>query len=578
MFDLDAKKVANLAAMHADLTQLLAWLDECGARYVIDYSTTTGGVHVYMPLPLGLAVTRNEIEPLLRVIGAHLPSLDLTPMLGHRAGAIAPPGSVTKEGGVRALVGSLGKAIEAYTVRSEPGVLGRLTALLGVSTTEPSPTTPRANATAGAAPSSLLFDRDGEAGRLRPAFRWHGEIPAPVLAFATTGALPSDRRFASRSEARASVLCHAIMRGMSLADVRAREPHWHGLFDSYRYDARGRHRPGYDVRITRDWESAKTFAAVATSEVQLSTHKISRHTGGGRPASTPSVYSRWLADAQVWASHHWSGSGHRWVVAAVLQGLAWAAAVSKERAKDIPVTEVGVRSLSVMCGLMPETTVAAVLREIRDMPGSPLLRVRRGAGTLADRYALVAATTPTGAPLTADEISLARVRVEPVSPAWREVGLRAKLVYELITHTGLTHAADVAAAAGISRSSCFDIVTQLRCAGLIAPCGPWTAGALSLDEFATRRGLPRIQAATIARHQRERAQWVLWLAIRFGQSPDDSIIALTFDSSPPAHPWDREDDWAWEQWIHTSSSPDPGDQTLTSSPDSPSTCEAFVHD
>jgi hypothetical protein len=203
---------------------------------------------------------------------------------------------------------------------------------------------------------------------------------------------------------------------------------------------------------------------------------------------------------------------------AVFQALANGAALSGQVVKGVPLVELGGRSLSLMAGLMPETTLWQVLREVRDMPGAPVLRTRQAAGQLADRYAL---TTPKldDVAITPDAIDLARVELAPVHAAWSVLGLHNRRIHDLI-HAGLTAPADVFAAARVGRSAGYEALAALAAVGLITQSrGHVAPGPRTLDDIAIAHDLDSVRAQRIATHKRQRAGWRAWLAARF--TPQD---------------------------------------------------------
>ncbi|MFE9328520.1 hypothetical protein ACIHDR_47060 [Nocardia sp. NPDC052278] len=548
-------------AVERDVRQCLAWIGECGGRAISDRSTS-GGRHVIVPLPIGTVLTKAEVEPIVRLLAERLVTLDITPMCNDLTGALTPPGSRCKEGGFRQLDGALDDATNALVVRSEPGFVGRLVELLGGARITPkvgsaqaftgarATCTSRAVQTSApsvsgsrASESARLWEGTGDDARLRTEYRRRTVMPATVTAFAVRGVAPPDRRWRTRngrldrSAARQSVLTAAVLQGMSLTDVQAQFPAaggtWIGLAGAY-----ARYGRGAGTALRRDWDSACRWASANAPEFLSAAHKSSEHTGGwwGNHRVRPKTQTRWLATAIAWVDTQWPGSSRRANVLAVLQALAYASVVGGEIVAGVPVVELGGRSLSLMAGSIPETTVWQVLRDIRDLPGAPLLRVRRGAGLLADRYALVTARVDGRRPQPSHtQTTLARV--EPVHPAWSILGIHHRRLYEVIVHQGITKPTDVLAAARISRSTGYNTIATLAIAGLIThsrnTIGP---GPTSLDDIAHAHALDHARSERIARHQHERKIWTCWLAARFDTTPvaelPDPVLS---------EPWDTHD-------------------------------------
>jgi hypothetical protein len=532
--DFDAKHHSRgQAAVEEDVRLCLTWIRECGGRAIVDHSTS-GGQHVLIPLPLGSTVTREDIEPMLRVLAVHFQTLDITPMLNVRTGCITPPGSACREGGYRRLVGPLDAAVDALTTRSDQRFLARLHELLGmVSLTGRSARTttdggtrhaPRAQpprtVCAPTATAPHLWEGAGENARLRAHFRCRTPMPRAVQMFAINGTAPHDQRWRAqdgrldRSAARQSVLAAAVLRGASLFDVQAHLPvaggDWAGLARAYDRYGRGAHSA-----LRRDWFTACDWAAKIAPKFLAVAHKSEMHTGGWRGDSVhtrPQI--RWLAAATVWIDAQWPRSPRRWTLLAVVQAMAYASAIAGTVVRGVPLVEVGGRSLSLMACL-PETTVWQLLRDLRDVPGSPLLRTRRGAGMLADQYALVPPTI-NGRRVRPGSIHVQRVRVEPVHEAWAVLGLRCRRLFELVAHQNLTVPADVIAAAGMSRAAGYSALAILTTVGLLVhQHGRIMTGTTNLDGIAVAHGLPRARRERIEGHQHQRAAWHEWLHTRF---------------------------------------------------------------
>ncbi|MET9030864.1 hypothetical protein ABZW96_35420 [Nocardia sp. NPDC004168] len=155
-----------------------------------------------------------------------------------------------------------------------------------------------------------------------------------------------------------------------------------------------------------------------------------------------------------------------------------------------------------------------MLRELRDIPDAPILRTRTGRRLTADRYALV--TRHQGhRPVCPDRTQIDRARVEPVHPAWTVLGLHCRRLHDLITHNGLTSAADFFAAARISSSAGYNALAVLTTAGLISHTrGHLQPGPTSLDDVAHAHGLQQLRSHRLARHERHRAAWKHWLIHR----------------------------------------------------------------
>ncbi|MDP7707400.1 hypothetical protein [Mycobacterium sp. TY815] len=493
--DFDTKR-HDQQTVDADFTRALTWITECGGVAVSDQSSS-GGRHLLVPLAIGTTATAAELGPLMRLLEARLPSLDKTPMSNPRTGCITVPGSPCREGGHRTLDGSLPAAIEALTCRSQPTLLPRLHALLGAlrpSSPTPLHTTPNQDTLTGAGPHT----------RLRPEYTRTTDLPQRIVTYATTGHLPPDTTWRSHSEARQSVLTHAVLHGHSLTTIHALiapgRP-WHtGLAAAY-----SRYHHNADKALQRDFAKALNWASAHAKDFRPVRAQDQNHTRGG--GGGPALQRRWLANAIAWLDTQYPRHPYRWIGAAVYQALAIHSVRGGEVINGVPVVGVGGRSLSIAAGLISETTVWKFLRDTRDQPGSPLVRTRVAHGREPDYYALTSQNK-----VITDRAAASRVRVEDVHCAWKVIGLRHRRIYELITDHELRVPADIFAAARVGHSAGYASLIALETAGLVTRkrgfVGP---GHISLDQIAVAHRLDDQRAERIRRHQREREGWHAWL-------------------------------------------------------------------
>ncbi|MEN4397339.1 hypothetical protein [Mycolicibacterium conceptionense] len=507
VFDLDAGKHGT-AAVDADFCRIVSWLNECGARWVADLSAS-GGVHILVPLQAALTV--DDVRPLLYALASRCPTLDKTPMLNARTGSISVPGSRCREGGFRVLIGGRGESAAAFYERNAPEVLAQLTALVMV---DP------------AAPGYVGQDLDAVAdtGTLPSYLLRHDPLPQAVIDFAVHGQIPKDKRWHTRSEARMSVLVHAMWRGASLSEVRRQmgpgRP-WQGLAQAYALKNGGTvkvTRSDLDRLLCRDWIAAHRWHQERGRYLQTVTHKT-LHT---RPRHTPKALRHWLAHAIHWCDTTFRSSLLRWSVAALLQALSVSAARTADgRGRQLQVA-VGGRSLSLAAGLLSESTVWATLRLLRELDGSPVRLVEKGSGPDADTYALVIPDVVDPTPDAAG-----RPEVSGVHPAWSVLGWQHRRIYETITEQGLRAVVDIAAAAHVSISSAYDTIAELCRSGLLRRGRGWVAaGDITLDDIAGRYGLERTRRTRIQLYRAARERWKKWLAER----PFEPALAVVHHS------------------------------------------------
>ncbi|MDE1674350.1 hypothetical protein [Nocardia gipuzkoensis] len=534
--DFDSKRHGAVQVAQ-DVAYAKAWLRACGAVPVSDLNPANRGRHVLVSFAPGETHSRDEIEPVMRLLGSRLPTLDIGLMLNPRTGAITPPGSATRDGAVRELDGTVDEAAAALRQGAEPGLLARLREYLGVG---PDHTTPEQRSAAPVELSADLWEGAGSSARLRAPWCWRSPIPSPVEVFATSGVMPADGRWPSRSEARASVLAVCAKRGWSLDDVRARrDDTWQGLAGAYAHYRRP------DEALAADWERICTRWITASALVRSPEHRLRTLTPPEGAYSSKSAslhsdtHSRWLATAHAWVHQNWPGQQHRWTVLAVLDALAYAALVAGKTGRDgTPLVAVGVRALAGFAGLLSVGTVADVLADLRERPGSPILRIRRAVHRDADCYSLVTAYSGPELDQAVAPVPADRVQLRPVHDAWKVLGLHHRAVYQLIVDTGLTNVADVLAAAGVGRSTGYDTLAVLAQAGLITRGrGIVSPGEITLDDIAAAHGLHEVRTDFLARIQRQRAEWHAWLELRH-QIPADHDSGA--EPTVQLAPWDLD--------------------------------------
>lgn len=499
VLDFDSKR-GGQAAVDADLALAISWITQCGGVIVTDRSTS-GGRHLLVPLAIGTSASVEEITLLMRLLAVRLPALDVSPALNPTQGCITPPGSPCKQGGYRILDGSLHAAREAFTTRSAPDLLPRLYVLLGALSPTPDPLRSRTTPGAGSATTG-----EGEHLRLAPDYVRHDPLPAAVAAFATRG-LANDRRWPSPSEARMSVITHAIWRGHTISSLReltAPGRPWHpGLGVAYqRY---GHHA---DAALTRDFTKALSWLAQNLPKDRLPQHKIQNSQGGTPSGAGSALLRRWLANATAWADREFRGQRYRWTVHAVLQTLAVHAHRAGRTINGTPVVGVGGRALSLSSGLLSPDAMWRVLRDLKERPGSPIAQIRVAQGTEPDWFALTSQNI-----VETDPVRLQRAKVQAVHPAWSVIGHHHRRVYDLVVDYGLTNRTDLQAAAQLSKSTVNTTIIELAVAGLIKVAGRGTVekGPVSLDDIAAAHELDEVTRLRIAEYRAEREQWRQWL-------------------------------------------------------------------
>lgn len=518
-------KLANREQVAADAATARDWLEQCGGAVIGDHNPTNGGRHIWALLAHGTTASFEEINHIVRLLGARLRTLDITPITNPSEGCLTVPGSPCKDGGYRELDGPLETAIEAVATRSDPALLPRLYVLLGA--IKPSPAQLAAAATMHVEGTAADFTiGQDEDLTLATQYVTYEPYPAAVQAFALNGDFPPDRPWRTRSHARQSVITAAIWRGHSLATIAAQIAPggpWHdGLGVAYRIDPNGRHRR-YERLLARDFQNALDWLTANHLLNRRQRHKKKNTQGGHYGYLGPQQHRAWLANAIAWADREYAGKRHRHTLHAVFQSLAAHAVLDGEVINGTPVVGVGGRHLSLGTGLLSDTAVWKALAEVRELDGSPIVLTRRYQEKDADYYALTMQNV-----IDSDPVHAERVRVEPVHTAWAVLGQHRRRVYELVAYFGLTAAADVYAAAKVSTSTGDAAVTSLAAAGLLVRTGPGhiAVGPRTLDDIAHDHHTDDELTDRVAIYRAERAVWHAWLEHR------QQVIAGTHHQAP----------------------------------------------
>lgn len=527
------------AAVDADVATAAEWITRCGGVIVTDRSPT--GAHLLCPLAVGTTATFDEMNHLVRLLEARLPTLDKTPNTNPDSGCLSAPGTPAKRGGYRQLDGPLSAAVEAFTTRSAPTLLPRLYELLGALKSRPAPQPLPGAADHVPSPADYCTGT-GDDERLAPAWVRDDPIHPDIAHYAQHGTLPTgQRQWDTHSEARMAVLTAAIARGHSRASIAALmapgAPWNHGLGAAY-----SRYRHHAHTALQRDFTKALNWLCANPLKHRHPQHKTKNSQGGnqGTGPCGPLSLRTWLAGALQWADAEFKGKRYRWTVHAVLQALASNAHRAGEQINGVWVVGVGGRNLSMGTGLLSEDAVWRVLRELRDIPGAPLILTRRGIGIEPDFYAL---TSPAG--ITPTSAHTQRVRVEPVHDAWAVIGHHLRRIYELVAHHGLTTRADLYAAAAVSPSAGDEAVTALEIMGLLTRTGRGAVatGATSLDSIGAAHDTDGLREARISRYRAERDQWHTWLADRI-TAREEAALDVADRVAPAEHPDVHTSFWA----------------------------------
>lgn len=516
VLDFDAKPFGadGLAMVAQDVATAVEWIRAAGGVVVVDHSPTSGGMHVLVPLSESAPMRREHLEPLLQLLETRLPTLDCKPMRSKPGYAcITPPGSPCKDGGYRQLVdATVDDAVDAFTVRSEPGVIRRMIETLHPQQALPLAGAPgeteRAGRTDPPAVEIVALETT-----LPPAHISRAALPGWVANFVQHGVVPDKRtpdgKPWSASEARLAVIEHHALRGWSGQQIwDTMRAQWPGMWAAYvdRKDQVRRFSDQWELGYDHAWHRSLRKAGKSHSSV----HQLGlTHTGGIRDL-------RWkLAAARKWVLISGEFDGReRWTALAVVNALAYAIALTPGT-----TAAMGGRWLSISGGMVSEDAVWAVLRKIRSVEGSPVRFVRGFDSEHGDEYTLVEPTIG-GRKIRAAEWEVYATRVDPIDPVWSVIGRSAWHVWETMRaieqKPGARLTRRVIAAAGrIAVTTVDAAVAALEEHGLVdvghgwaARTGRTTRRLGELTEWADTRRQERIE-----RHGRERHAWKVFTGI-----------------------------------------------------------------
>lgn len=496
-FDLDVSRGGGDQVLE-DHLWLVQWLNKHSAVWVEDVSPS-GGRHIYVPLTQPVPFT--EARALVEAIATHCRSLDPSPHRSVASGCCRVPGSRHKSGGVQSLTQVLGEAIEAVTLRNAP----RVWDALWTSTEE-------TRAVIEAAESAVTaVDPDATA-----VADVKGGLGARMLLIAREGLWDSSR-YPTASEARMAVIVAAARSGFSMTQIQERmlTGAWAGLAGLY-----AKYSPGSRKKtLTREWAKAceliqKTPDSTGSRSVRNSDTSLIKSQRGA-PSWLESWYQRRVALEEQLPTTRESQ-----VLRMVLRAIEEAATK-----KDSPEISFGVRSLALSTGMHP-STVANHLITLAAMPDPLIVRTKRGRGTEADTWTLTESQDHRSTMLRPR-------RVFAVRPAFRELGIPAALVYEVLEELRgeSLGVLQVSLRARISRTSAHEALETLANWGLAShtPGKGWRQGTQSLVRVAVLVGADQAAAEQHRLHKAQRADWRCWLA---KLTPKPATLASEGDEYP----------------------------------------------
>jgi hypothetical protein len=484
----------------ADVRLVTTWLHGHGARWIEDYSPN-GGRHVYVPLadPVPFSEARDFVEAL----GARYRSLDRSPHQNLTEGCMRTPGSPHKRGGHQMLAMSLSMAYDIVRRPNDAGVWRRMT---GDLREEMAAARARRTPPPDAVPTeAITADTSTPRGMSR------------AMTSIATNAVYDAARYKSPSEARQAVLLSAARAGLTLSavEMRIKQGVWPGLAQFY-----AKYRSAHRFRtLSREWQKAVTYLHQNGSTnqgkntdrrsptSQPNTQGGAHHSQNLRGSDSEHRFIRTWRNALALVETRYLESRPGMARRMILRALGEAAHKSGSR-----FIEFGVRSLAVASGV-DHTTVAAHLRHLRSESGALVALVESGRGTHGDLYML---QVPEQLQEPVQDMPWQKGRLHSLRPVFRELGLPAAFVYEVLEHSpeGLS-TAHLVRSTGISRSTVSEALEILAAWNLVSRSsgGLWGIVAnTSLTLLAEQFGVMEAVAMQVSRYRAERLLWREWLS------------------------------------------------------------------
>ncbi|MCW2798482.1 helix-turn-helix domain-containing protein, partial [Nocardioides sp.] len=494
--------IAGVDRVEADVRAVQAWLHNCGARWIEDYSPN-GGRHVYIPLEQ--RVTFSEARDLVEALGNRHRSLDKTPHQNLLHGCMRTPGSPHKHGGYQELAMSLNMAYDVARRPNSAGVWAAMNADLAGET-----------AAVRALRLEQAYTPTPKTAEAPKGLQLTGRMSRAMAQMALTG-LYDANRYASESEARQAILTGAAAAGLELTDVERRmlQGTWPGLASFYaRYASR--HRA---PALKRDWRRAVEYlrknpgskAGKNSARISPTSQPNTQPPGiqGNPVSSNPDAEHRFIRtwrNALRLKEPGYADSRTGLARRMVLRALGEAAHMTGSR-----FIEFGDRSLAVATGL-DHTTVGTHLRALRAENDPLVTLVEQGRGTKGDLYML---TVPEGVKVTAEDLSWRKGKIHALRPVFRELGLPAAFVYEALEHSpGLT-TAELVQLTRLSRTAVGESLEVLAAWDMVTrdKTRAWAVVATtSLKELAEHFGVMEAVAAQLHKYRIERILWKEWLS------------------------------------------------------------------
>ncbi|MGY4542580.1 hypothetical protein ACVWY0_002504 [Arthrobacter sp. UYNi723] len=515
--DLDTSKALK-AVVDDDATRLGSLLDECGLRWMEDFSPS-GGRHLYVPLAERMdgAAARELVEAL----GLRTPSLDPSPHQNVTDGCIRVPGSRHKSGGHQVLITPLSSAYDTMRRRNPEVAMGRLRKILAPELRRLRELKARAAKTTRGitqGPVSLVPVSAGS--------------DAPLRRIARNG-LYDAAQYKSPSEARMAVLNHFAACRWTLDQVRAGiTGQFPGLAALYGTEAKRGRLLEAEWANAVDWTQKGGSAPAGRRNAFINDTSPTKPTGGAAGSASKAGIHQLVNDLE---NVLYGVLDHRMMkLGRESLGLRFVfrSLLGYMRTKETDLLDVGCRTLAIALG-KHHATIARLLPRLVQISDGIITKVADARRRSADVYLI---QLPAHYQQLARELSWRKGKIHGIRHVFRALGEPAALVYEAIERGRYSPTtADIIRATGISRSAVESALAEMSALRMVhRDARSWRLTATTnLSQLAVRLGVMDDVQAQISLYRQQRAAWHAYLD-RF---LDQAITEMSL------HDTEREEHW-----------------------------------
>lgn len=481
--DFDAK----FPSLEGDLEECRTWLDSFNILYVVDRSIS-GGHHIYIPLNETLSCL--DARFFVEHLSTHWASLDPSPHRVAKHGCIRVPGSRHKNGGSQTLITDFDRSVMIFTVRNTAESINQL--LDDAVRCSVSKAAVPETATASQAPAQPAVT---SAARIKPR---------TSLARAIAEGAPFEGSYASPSEARMAVICSLVSSGWDIHQIDSemtsgRLPGLAALYSKYSADAKNTRLQAEILKAESFVEKRhviKGFTPVRKNNMNdtLNSQRGDIHKEIRKMRALIDLFDQRLSRMR-------SGIYLRVLLRALFE---FAHKTGQTR------FAVGCRALAIATG-MHFATISKLLKELVQIPGTPVVKTRKGYLGEADEYELRLESADR---LVANDRRLAKGKIYSVRPVFRALGPVAALVYESVEETPYQSRKDIARSTGLSATAVYETLKEMSSLGMVyLDHGVWRIRiSANLRQLANMLGALDEMTEQISRYRADRKAWHEYLA------------------------------------------------------------------